>query len=396
MTMIESDAASASRPTRRSLPWFVNGLANLAVITVLSLASWYLLIDPLWSPFGLYPQPFLAVVFWSLLAVVWIGFNLEFYGFDRLGQPWRGLLLIGVVTVLATAITIAFARGYGLFDPTFAAGRENGTGYLAGALWVLFGFFFYVSSVVNWGNWPWSGSGLSQPWLGLGQITLLILPSTVLYLVLAVPSVAAWGAPVAPVLDANTLVGWFYSVIISVVITGLLTENWPWRLAGSPGRVAAAAVVGNVVAGTGIYLVLRPLTELLIGPADTAAIGPAITSFPAQLGVCWVFWMILWQNCFGNKPDGLAPAPRYLARLAVTLALGIATFALYFRVLAGSLLHEPAMTDRLSGNALGWMDWMVLWTLFYVLCLQSWGLPKAAPEPAPEPPPPAERAAMKS
>ena len=66
--------------------------------------------------------------------------------------------------------------------------------------------------------------------------------------------------------------------------------------------------------------------------------------------------MILWQNCFGNKPDGLAPAPRYLARLAVTLALGIATFALYFRVLAGSLLHEPA----------------------------------------PEPPPPAERAAVKS
>ena len=67
--MIESDAASASPPTLRSLPWFLNGLANLAVVTVLSLASWYLLIDPRWSPFGLYPQPFLAVVFWSLLAV---------------------------------------------------------------------------------------------------------------------------------------------------------------------------------------------------------------------------------------------------------------------------------------------------------------------------------------
>lgn len=25
-----------------------------------------------------------------------------------------------------------------------------------------------------------------------------------------------------------------------------------------------------------------------------------------------------------------------------------------------------------------WVDWWVLWTLFYVLCLQSWGLPSTA------------------
>jgi AAT family amino acid transporter len=378
MTTIESEETSAARRSApRTLPWYAFGLATLAVVFVLSLATWYLLIDPEWSPLGIYPQPFLALVFWGLIAVVWLGFNLEWHGFDRLRQPWRGLALILTVCVLATGITLAFALGYGSLDPTFAGGRAEGTGYLAGALWVLFGFFFYVMSVVNWGNWPWTKSGLPQPWLGFGQISMLILPSTVLFLVLAVPAVAEWGAATA-VLDANTLIGWFYCVIIAVVVTGLLTENWPWRLAGSSGRVALAATLGNVLLGTGIFFAMRPLTEFLLGPADVAALGPAVPSFPAQLGVCWVFWMILWQNCFANKPDGLPAAGRYAARIVVTLLLGIGTFFLYFHVLAGGLLHEPPMTENIDGNALGWMDWMVLWTLFYVLCLQSWGLPKPA------------------
>lgn len=88
--------------------------------------------------------------------------------------------------------------------------------------------------------------------------------------------------------------------------------------------------------------------------------------------------MILWQNCFANKPDGLPAPGRYAARIIITLLLGIGTFFLYFHVLAGGLLHEPPMTENIDGNAPGWMDWMVLWTLFYVLCLQSWGLPKPA------------------
>jgi hypothetical protein len=117
--------------------------------------------------------------------VVWLGFNLEWHGFDRLRQPRRGLALILTVCVLATGITLAFALGYGSLDPTFAGGRAEGTGYLG-------------------------------------------------------------------------------------------------------------------------------------------------------------------------------------------------TFFLYFHVLAGGLLHEPPMTENIDGNTLGWMDWMVLWTLFYVLCLQSWGLPKPA------------------
>ncbi len=56
----------------RSLPWYSYGIANLVVVTALALAFWYLLVDPSWSGLHLYPQPFLALLFWAILAVVWV------------------------------------------------------------------------------------------------------------------------------------------------------------------------------------------------------------------------------------------------------------------------------------------------------------------------------------
>lgn len=359
---------------RRALPWYAYGVANLAVVTVLSLVFWYLLVDPRWSGLGLYPQPFLALLFWTILALVWIGFNLEFHGFDGLRQPVRGVALILLVLGIGAAITFGLSHGWGHFDASFAATRESGTGYLTGALFVLFGFFTFVMGVVNWDHWPWTK--LAQPWRGIGGIALLTIPTAVLYAVLALPGLATWADPAKAWFGTDTLIGWFYSLIISVILTGLLTENWPWRLAGSPGRVALASALGNVAVGTGLYFVLLPLVKALIGAANTAAVGEAITSFPAQLGVCWVFWMIFWANAFGNRPSGQNAAVNYLVRIAVTLVLGIATFAVYYFLLAGPVLHEPVVAGAMHGTALGWMDWMVLWTLFYVLCLNSYGLPQ--------------------
>ena len=374
--------APAGPTPEKALPWFAHGMANVGVILALSLGSWYLLVDPAWSGLNIYPQPFQALLFWGVISVVWLGFNLEFWGFDRLRQPARGLALIGVASALAIGLVVAVARGYGHFDPTFAADRAGGAGYGAGALWVLFGFFFYVTSVVNWGNWPFVRSGLAQPWLGLSQIFFLLLPTTVLYLILGVPAVAEWGAPVDPIMSQATAVGWFYSVITAVVVTGLLMENWPYSLAGSSGRVALASVVGNLALGTGLYFAMKGLAAVLIGPSNTSALGAGVTSFAAQFGVCWVVWMILWQNCFANKPDGLPLAARCAVRIAITFVLGVVTFLAYYFFLAEKVLHEPAAAGSISGNALGWWNWVVLWTLFYVLGLQSWGLPQNAADQA--------------
>ncbi len=114
-----------------------------------------------------------ALLFWAILAVVWVGFNLEFHGFDNLRQPIRGIVLILLTIAISVAITFALSYGWGHFDVSFAANREQGNGYLTGALFVLFGFFTYVMAVVNWGHWPWTKLTTKQPWIGIGEITLL-------------------------------------------------------------------------------------------------------------------------------------------------------------------------------------------------------------------------------
>ncbi len=364
---------------RRGLPWYLFGLANFVIVLGLSLIFWYLLVDPVFSPLGIYPEPFLVVLFWTILSVVFLGFNLEFYGFEKLGQPLRGIVLICVTVVLSIVISALLTLGLGQYDPSFAAGREGGLGFVTAELYVLIGFFTYLTLVINWAHWSWLNLGLRQPWLGITEILAATGITILLYALLVYPNVAAWAEQGNSLLDLNTTIGWFYSVIISAIVTGLLTENWPWRLAGPGGRTAVASLIGNFLLGTGIYFALLAIVRLIIGAQTVEQIGPAITSFPAQLGVCWVFWMVLWANAFGNRPIGRSAGVNYAVRIAVTLVLGIGTFVLYYYVVAGTVLHEPVVAGALHGNALGWMDWMVLWTLFYVVGLGSFGLP-AQPE----------------
>jgi AAT family amino acid transporter len=360
----------------KARPWFVTGSLTLVVVVALSLASWYLLLDPKLSPYAIYPFPGNAVLFWAILSVVFLGFNLEFWGFGRLTQPIKGLAVIAAVLALAIGITALLGQGLGHFDPRFAADRKGGTGYLAGALFVLFGFFTFVTVVVNWGHWPWAQMRMRQPKIGILEIAIMLVPTLLLYLVLGLPTLAI--KPANPVLPLDTVIGWFYSIIVSMLVTALMTENWPWRLAGPGWRTAAASTVGNFALGTAFYFVFLGLAKALIGSKTVDLLGPGINSFPAQIGVCWVFWMIFWSNACANFPNTTSAARNCAARIVITLPLGIATFLVYYRTIAGSVLHEPLVGGGLYGNALGFINWVILWTLFYVVCLESFGLRQPA------------------
>jgi AAT family amino acid transporter len=383
-----AESTPAHHPTatarrRKSLPWWGFGLANLVVILILALGSWYLLIDPAWSPLATYPFPFEEVLFWAILLVVFFGFNLEFYGFDRIPQPWRGLALIAVTVALAIALT-ALMGVWGKFDPAFAVGRSGGNGYLTPALYVLFGFFTYLTVVINWGHWPWRHKGLGQPSVGFAEIVAVTAPTVVAFLAFVVPNEASWATPGHNLLGLTTTIGWVYDIIVIAIITGLLTDNWPWRLAGPGGRNAAASLVGNIVVGTGLYFAFLALSKAILGGAAVAALGPDVTKFPAEMGVCWVFWMILWSNAFHNWPNKRNAAVNYVARIVITLALGIATFAFYYYVFGRFVTHEPLVGGGAHGDALGWMNWMILWILFYVVYLGSYGIPGHPEESADE------------
>jgi len=181
----------------------------------------------------------------------------------------------------------------------------------------------------------------------------------------------------------NVVLGYFYALVVATILTGLCAENLPWSTAGSGGRTALAATVGNILLGSGVYFALLGVCKLLIGTGTTQALGDAIHQFPAQLGVCWNFWIILWANAFGNWPTNRGRVTNIAARILITFGLGVATFLADYWI-AGNLLHEPVVAGALHGNALGFLDWAVLWTLFYVVGFESYGLPAAAdtlPEP---------------
>jgi AAT family amino acid transporter len=371
-----SDAAEpkpeATPTDQRSRSWIAFGLANFAVVLIVALAGWYLLADPAVSPWHFYPLPFNAALFWAILFVVFIGFNAEFAGFNRLSQPLRGLTITAATILVAVAITWLLSAGLGSIDPDFAADRAGGLGYFTGALFVLFGFGTFVMAVLNWQHWPWPQLGLAQPAVGMAEIAAVAGPTLLLYFVIGLPSVTLGEAH--PLLSLETVLGWFYSVIVAVLLTGQSLDNWPWRLAGRPARVALASTIGNLVLGTAIYFVALPLVGILFGARTTEALGSGITQYPAQLGVCWAFWIIFWANAFGNRPTGLGLAANLAIRTVVTFGLGVLTFVLYYRFAAEHVLHEPAVAPGVGGNALGFMDWMVLVTLFYVVAFESIGL----------------------
>lgn len=373
--------------TQRPMAWWAFGLANLAVVLIASLLGWYLLADPQTSPLDVYPLPFNAALFWALMFVVWTGFNLELAGFDRIPQPWRGIAFTAATAVFAVAVTWLLAHGLGALDPDFAAGRDGGLGYFTGALFVLFGFSTYVMAVVNWNHWPWTDRGLRQPMVGLCEIAFLLGPTILLYVVLGIPAVSERLPDGGPVLELDALLGWYYSVVIAVVLTGLCWENWPWRLAGARANVALASLVGNVALGTVLFVALRFVVELVIGTATADELGAALDQFPSQIGVCWVAWMILWGNAFGNRPTAYGTALDLVCRAALTFALAVVTFVAYYYVLAEHVLHEPPVAGALHGNALGFLDWFALVTLLYVVGFGSY--PLRAPEVASVPDAPA-------
>ncbi|MBB2891516.1 hypothetical protein [Flexivirga oryzae] len=372
----------ATRPDR-GRPWYVIGLANFAIVAALSVVSWWVLADPRWSPLGVYPLPFNASLFWAILFIVFVGFNCEFAGFNRVRQPLRGGLLMVTAAAFGIAVTWILGSGLGRLMPDFDAHRAGGSGYFTGALFVLFAFFAYVMVVLNWEHWPWPQLGLRQPVTGLCDIAFIFIPTLLIYLIWGLPAMAAHPTGYAP-MTINVVLGYFYALVVATILTGLCAENLPWSTAGSGGRTALAATVGNILLGSGLYFALLGVCKLLIGTGTTQALGDAIHQFPAQLGVCWNFWIILWANAFGNWPTKRGRVTNIAARILITFGLGVATFLAYYYWIAGNLLHEPVVAGALHGNALGFLDWAVLWTLFYVVGFESYGLPAAAdtlPEP---------------
>ncbi|WP_407811967.1 hypothetical protein, partial [Staphylococcus aureus] len=84
--------------------------------------------------------------------------------------------------------------------------------------------------------------------------------------------------------------------------------------------------------------VALPVVKALLGSDAVAELGGVVHQFPAQLGVCWAFWMIFWANAFGNKPTGFADGVNLAIRALLTFVFAVVTFLFYYRFAAEHFL----------------------------------------------------------
>jgi len=373
-TTSESSVAS-SKPFGLPLGAVGFAIASFIVIHGISLGVWRLFVDPQVGVWKFYPQPFGAYLFWAILVIVFIGFNLGMHGFSKMSQPMGGIVATAVTLALGFAIPMLLIFGWGSLDPAFSP--KGFAGHGAAGLIVLIGFYGFGVVANSMDGWPWTDAGMKQPMVGFAQIFTGFFLTVIGYMLFVYPSLASWTAPDKVLMSLPTAIGWFYSVITVWLTTVLIFDLWPYRSFGSRAKNALAAFFGNFVLGTVLYFVLLALLKNVLIPADALAkIGPAINLWPAQLGVWIVNILLFWALCCGNAPTSLGTTANRIARFIITWGLGIGAFVVYMRWFAVNVLHEAAIVPGFGGDPLTWVDLLNLILLIFVVYFGSYGIRK--------------------
>lgn len=361
------------RGTSRLTPW-IKSIATTVGILAFSLLSWWLIADPEWAVVDLYPQPLGTLLFWTILGVVYVAFNFKLWPLVDSGRPGLAVFLF-----VASTLVIGFAAvglvnfGLGRLDPTFAGSAPGGAGYAASAFIVLIGFLVWPMMSAVWDDWPWRDAGLSCPLLGVAQFVTGLSITAVGYLLLIYPNFAPWGGPDNAenvLVPLNLAVGWFYSVIVAMILATQLWGNWPWSSFRHRWQQALGSVPTLFLLGTGIFFVVRWLVLPALVPADIRALPAWAGDLEvAQFGVCIVMWSLFWNLIFGSRPTHFGEGTNRVVRTAAVLILSVATYLIYTRYLGTQVLHEPALSGAYGGNLLLGLDWVILVVLWYALGL---------------------------
>ena len=350
-------------------------IASFIVIYGISFIVWRLFADPQAGLWKFYPQPFGVYLFWAILVIVFIGFNLSMHGFDKLSQPMGGIVVTAVTLAIGFAIPMLLIFGYGRLDPAFSP--DKFAGHSAAGLIVLIGFYGFGVVANSMDGWPWTDAGMAQPYVGFAQIISGFLLTTIGYVVLVYPSLASWTGPDKVLMSLPTAIGWFYSIIVAWLTTALIFDLWPHSMFKTRAARALSALFGNFVLGTFVYFVLLALLKHVLIPADALEkIGPAITLWPAQLGVWIVNMLLFWALCCGNSPNAFSPAMNRAVRFIITWTLGIVAFVIYMKWFATDVLNEAAIVPGFGGDPLTWVDLLNLILLIYVVYFGFYGLLK--------------------
>lgn len=388
-------AHSHSRTRPSPLVGSIAGFINLAAVFAIVAGLWYVFLHPN-GMFAFYtPMYGFSLVVALVAAIVLIAKVAEFYPLQGItvAQPLRGI----VFTALAVLITILIVHGFfwnfiGRFGITyfspdsivatggvgaeFFSARENAS---TAIIYVL-AAFLWIALVwsAGFGNWPWleNPAGV-RAWSRLASISLIATLAFVLlfhphvcalfYPAQTMAGVAPWWAVFAETASAYFNLGLVLGTVFWVVVSDVLWDRWPWRLADTqdqPGFLSGAfAFFGSIALGAAtVWIALKVMNVYWMEPFE----GGQYTDAP-------YFRYLHAGEIAGFAMLGAFATRTYLDRLLVRLPV-FATFAartlLAAAIGAAAYLfyYSPAGT-ALLGRVPGIgqpEDTPLVWTLLFI------------------------------
>jgi AAT family amino acid transporter len=350
-------------------------IVSIIAITLLSVVTWWLLADAEWSLAGASAPVVSCLLFWTILGFIITGFTFGNWPFSKLPQPLSGALQIVTNLVIGVVMTLVFTHGVGSWDPTFSADTPGGAGYTATAFIVLIGFYAYTLAAANWGGYPFED--VAAPLASVAQFFMAAFITLVGVLVLVYPNFNAQLAADAPI-SLPTALGWTYSSIVVAIVSAMQWGNAPWAWVANRHLRALAAVTVTLGGGFLLMKALEVIVKLLDPGAVVDAATYSATAQTAQLGVCISLCSLL---------GGLVVAPftpetskaSSLIRTVAVLVGAVVTYLVFTRFVATTVLHFPEVDGRYGGDALAFIDWMILIALWHAVALGGHFSTRGAP-----------------
>lgn len=381
----------------------LTGIIALVAFTVVALVVWWIFVDPR-GPFHTYEQPFLAFMAWMILVGLWQHLIFGDYPFQNLKPPTRLAVetlvnLTGVWFIINVVfgdfigkISMPFwsAEALHLARPSLEHHQIAETVGSALTLFVLIGFFTYAFWTILFQKWPFAGSGLKQPALGLAEWSLCTVFTVLFFGILIFPHFATylaskeffgetiwWKGLSTNIAGASATVnfniGWYEWAIVYLFMTANVWAGKPWDIIKSQPWRGFFGMVSIFALSLITVKVLMAVMASLYGPVDPAA-KDGIMSLDyryyhtATLAGFTLIPFLIWNHYFDNWPQKWGTAVGWVIRTVGVFAAAALIGVIYYKVcspvlglpsvFANSAIEYNGM--HLNNKPLVWLFWWII------------------------------------
>lgn len=339
-------------------------LVNLAVLSALFYATWWIFQDPRgWM--RLY-TPYVGYMYtrWLLIIFIWMVYIFEYWPFRRRWLETAHPLVKGLaMTAAAVAVMLVLIKGFfeyllgtfaiAYFSPAELSKLQGVTRFFAEEYSALAVLMF--AAIASWLSPAWVVACERSPWQREPQpvqgITILLVTfflSTIVFFMTMHPHMGILYYPwqyftsIAPpywerfadTVSGNFHISWIMCCTVVVWLVETIWERYPFRLIERPWLRRLATFVGIVAIAWCVHLFLYFAQDLWWGEAVRGTRRDAAPDWRwlhvGEMAIFYLLPALFIAFYMNNWPRELAPTWRVLVRTVVALAGAVVLYALYY------------------------------------------------------------------